>query len=1256
MRPNHGQWHDNVAYKIDVPGGYMYLEEGGFTYQLVNPSHYHERHAGEEIEEYDHHVIKTKFLGANPHPSFVEIDESEFYENYFIGNNPDKWATHVHAYQEIQYSDLYDGIGLKIYQHNQTLKYDIIVQVGTDPSVFKVKYEGQDDLKIRKGTLIMETHLGRIIEGKPLAYQIIDGTKTEVECHYQLIDDVMSFSFPDGFDDAYELIIDPDLTFSTFTGSTSDNWGMTACPDINKNLIAAGIVRGTGYPTTAGAFDVTFNGGTWDIGLTKFNETGSSLIYSTFIGGGGGETPASVIVNSSNQLYIMGATSSADFPIPASGYQTTFKGGSGTVVNGIEFASGSDLYVLKLSPDGSTLMGGTYLGGTANDAVNTGATYFNYGDQLRGEVMIDAASNVYVSSTSKSSDFPIAGGGDATLGGSQDAVVAKLSPDLTSLIWSSYLGGTGIESGNSVQVDGSGNIFVAGGTTSSNFPNTAGKIHSSYLGGSVDGYVYKFVAPTYATSYGTYLGTGDYDQTYFVQLDPDDKVYAYGQTRGDYSISAGVYNNPSSGQFIHKMSNDLATTEWSSTFGSSSGNEELSPTAFLVSDCYEIYIAGWGGEVNSSHSSAVNSSSSGMPITGDAFMATTNGNNFYLALFTEDMATLKYGTYMGSLTANGDHVDGGTSRFDKGGGVYHAVCAACGATTFPTTPGAWSTENGSGNCNMAAFLFELQKIEASISIGSPVVCIPDPVFFENDSENGDTYFWDFGDGETSTDFSPTHYYEDPGVYTVMLVVSHSSGCYTPDTTYIEVTIELMEAIAGTLNDTICPGSSVELWAIGGSTYSWGPAEFLDDPSSSNPIATIWESTTFTVTVESECGISEVEVTVWVHEVSTNATGDTAICVGGTANLSASGGISYLWIPGGSLDDPTSANPVASPPVTTYYFVTITTEEGCEILDTVKVHVDQDLPYPNLIDEVTICKGESIQIAAHGATSYEWYPDYNISDPFIYNPFVSPDVDTTYHVTFTNACGSTYDSVFVEVIEVIATISPDTTLCPGQEATLWASGGDYYEWSPTTYISNAYDSIVTVWPWTEVTYTCVVTDEHGCYDIESVNIDMYPKPTITVGPDVYAIVGDSVQLWAEGPGIISWTPADQISCAHCTNPYVFPDHEQTYVATVTDANGCQSSAPVTVYFDPLIYVPNVFTLDGNSINPVFFAVASNIEDFEMLIFNRWGEVVWKGESLDASWDGTYHGVQVKDDVYVWQITYRAINGEEGVLRGHVAVLK
>jgi len=1266
IKPNRGQWHNNIEYKISIPSGEMFLERQGFTYNFTNQHDIHNHHDDNHADDFLGHVIKTHFIGSKPNPSFIEVDSSTHYDNYFLGNDQSKWVSNAYSYEQIDYINLYEGIDLKFYQKNSTLKYDIIVEPFTNPNQFKVSYEGYDKLELQNSNLVITTTLGTITESAPYAYQVIDGLKTKIDCHYLLKNNIMSFEFPNGYDSTQTLIIDPELAFSSFTGSTIDNWGMTACPDINGNLIASGIVFGTGYPITSGAYNGTYSpsGGfsaTVDIGLTKFSENGSTLIYSTYIGGSGSETPHSIIVNQQNELYIMGATSSTNFPISSNAYQSSHNGGPASMtIDGINFNGGSDIFIFKLSANGSSVLASTYLGGSAADGISDGNPniHYNYGDQLRGEIIVDDNSNVFITSTTKSTNFPTVGGFDNSLGGEQDAIVAKLSPNLNALLWSTYLGGSNWESGNSLQLSSNGDVYSVGGTTSTNFPSTNGQLNPSYKGGITDGYITKFSAPTYNNPKSSYLGSNGYDQAYFVQLDIDDKVYVYGQTDGDYPVSSAQYSNANSGQFIHKLNANLTTSEWSSVFGSGTGQVEISPTAFLVSDCYEIYIAGWGGVTNQNNASATNSSTNGFQVTADAYQSQTNGSNFYLALFTQNMLSLKYATFMGSLNGSNDHVDGGTSRFSKSGKVYHAVCAACGGNSngFPTSPGVYSTTNNSNNCNMAAFLFELSKIEATLGTGTPITCIPNATFFENNSENGDTYEWIFGDGGTSSDFEPSHQYTVPGDYNVMLIVSDASGCYEPDTAYVQVTIIEPDYEVWALTDTICPGESVQVFATGGTGFAWGPPELFDDPSSASPFVTIDQETELTVDISSECGSSTLNITIYVFGTDAESGTDTVICVGENIELLAAGGGTYHWSPESSLNDPDLSNPIATPPITTYYIVEIITPEGCQIIDTTKVQVDQDIPYPNLIDEVTICLGDNIQIVANGATDYLWSPSINITSTTIYNPYVNPENDISYAVSFINACGVSYDTVDVNVIKVLGLIVPDTIICPGDTAIIWASGGVNYNWTPNIHLNTPHDSVTNAFPSNSITYYCQITDQFGCSTTLSTYINLFTEPTITVSPTVYGFVGDTTLISADGDGTIQWSPPEYISCTLCPDALVSPPNNYIYTATLTDANTCKVSKDILINYDPLIFVPNAFTPDGDQFNNTFYAVANNVSEFEMLIFNRWGEIVFQSQSIYQQWTGQYKGHKALDDVYVWKINYRDLNGIAYQLIGHVTLLR
>ena len=371
-------------------------------------------------------------------------------------------------------------------------------------------------------------------------------------------------------------------------------------------------------------------------------------------------------------------------------------------------------------------------------------------------------------------------------------MICKFSNNLNSLLWSTYFGGSGQDSGNSIEISPNGFVYATGGTTSSSLTGIFSGNDLTFNGGISDGYLIKLNPANGSLLAGTFMGMGEYDQSYFVRCDPSNQVYVYGQTESNWGITPGCAGTPNSGQFLRKYDSNLQTIQWTTTFGAGSGHVEISPTAFLISDCYEIYIAGWGGTLNasSSVSQALNSSSNGFTISPNAFQNNTNGSNFYLAVYSPDAQQLKYGTYMGGLTSSSNHVDGGTSRFDKSGRIYHAVCGACGGNDFgfTSTPGSWSPQNPSPNCNMAVFKFDLSTLDAIFAQPSPLVCIPQPVVFTNTSLNGNSYYWDFGDNTNSTDFEPNHYYTSPGVYTVTLIVSDSANCYIPDTAVIQVNI------------------------------------------------------------------------------------------------------------------------------------------------------------------------------------------------------------------------------------------------------------------------------------------------------------------------------------------------------------------------------------------------------------------------------------------------------------------------------------
>lgn len=1264
MHPNRGQWDERINYQVELENGNLYIEDQGITIFMSDFNEHSHPHEGAEAENetYRYHSIRTYFPESKKGATF-EQEKSTFYRNYLLGDDADLWKSEIYSTSDLLIKEFFEGIDLNYNGEEGGLKYSFIVQPGADVLQIRSVYSGQSDLSIDGvGNLHVSHRFGEIIEQKPVAWTEGSKGRQKVEVHFKLSGDTLTYEFPRGYDKSQTLVIDPNLTFSTFSGSSADNWGFTACPDANGNLFGGGIVNNIGYPVTVGAFDTTFNSGSWDTAITKFTADGSTLIYSTYLGGSGSETPNSIVCSPTGELFVFGVTSSSNFPIAGVPYDNSYNGGPSipdNQTNNLGFTNGSDLYVARLNAAGTNLLASTFVGGTGNDGINVSTLKFNYGDQFRGEIILDALGNVYVASITQSTNFPVVLGTQGSLNGSQDAVLFKMPSTLSALTWSTYFGGSGIETGNSVQVASSGRVYMAGGTTSPSLPIVSGA--DLTFDGVSDGYVARFDGNTGSSLSGTYIGANEYDQAYFVQLDIDDYVYILGQSETNLGVSTtfGVAN---SGQFIWKFDQNLSTVQWRTMIGAGTGHVEISPTAFLVSDCYDIYLSGWGGQLNANAnvSQAVNSTTVGFPVTVDAYQPNTNGSNFYIAVLDQDAAFLKYGTYFGGVNSSYNHVDGGTSRFDKSGRIYHAVCGACGGNPngFSTTAGTWSPTNQSSNCNMATFKFELSTIEAVVSNPDPIVCLPDPVIFNNNSSNGNAFFWNFGDNTTSTAVNPVHLYPGPGDYTVTLVVSDTNGCFSPDSIEFQITIGDFNGGVVIPPGPICPGESFQLEAYGGVDYEWSPVQFLDNPTSATPIATIDQSTWFTVIISDSCGVDTVSVELEVFSGTAAISNDTSICIGNSVDLFATGGSTYLWSPPQFLNNPSSSTPVSTPTSDITYNVLITTSDGCELEESVSIDVYFDPPFPVMEDTIRLCEGSSRSIVVSGGDTYLWYPDQFINTTSGSTVVVNPIADMMYYCDFTNACGTVSDSVWIDVITAVIHAGNDTIICPGETATLWAQGGVSYYWYPSGTLSSWQTSLVLATPIEATMYYVTGTDIYGCSATDSVFVDLYPQAFIQTNPDVYAFYGDEVPLSATSSTVGSyvWSPVEYLSCVVCPSPVAIPNMNYTYFVSYTDANGCSASDSVNIIYDPIIYVPNTFTPNDDETNQVFRAFGGNILSFEMLIFNRWGELICTLTELEEFWDGTYEGLLCQDGTYTWKIRITDLEGFEHAYVGHVNLVR
>ncbi len=827
---NKGQWDPHVILKAEIGNGSLFLTKQGLKVVL---------HSAEEMaRDRGHiyvpaddssgnastgqpfvpggsrpirsHAYAVNFLHMNQGTEIIPDKPLNTYSNYFIGNDSSKWARNCRVYQGVTYKDIYPGIDLRYYTANGKLKYDIIIHPGADPRNIALQYEGVDGLTVKNNRLTVRTTVGDVKEMEPYSYQTGDQGREEVVCRYNVSkDNIVRFDLKH-YNNNRVLVIDPTLVFSTFSGSRASNWGFTATPGPDGTFFAGGIVWGDGFPVSTGAFENNFRGGRYDIGIIRLSSNGRNRMYATYIGGSSVECPHSMISDAQGNLVVMGRTYSTDFP-----FQSFF----GT-------PGGCEMFVIKLNAAGNNIIGSARIGGSKYDCVNVKdqlngegpeqATSLikNYGDDSRSEVILDASNNIYIAASTRSDkDFPITAGVFQPVfgGGNQDGVIVKLTPDCRNLIFASYLGGSGDDACFVLKLNPvTGDIYVAGATSSgADFPgNKAGTIQPVNAGGVCDAFISIISNDGSTLRKSTFLGTTGFDAIYGIGFDKKGFPYIMGSTTGVWTTTPNVgFINPGAKQFVAKLMPDLSAYVYSTTFGKAGPNPNISPVAFLVDRCENVYVSGWGGWIYAGKDPYGLTGTAGMPVSPTAIKRITDGRDFYFIVIQKNASALLYATFFGQNDGPmslSEHVDGGTSRYDQNGIIYQAICANCGGnslTPFPTSPGVWSPLNGassSNGCNLAAVKISFNFAGVGADPRSLINgvydssgCVPLDVLFVDTLHNAKQYIWTFGDGSpdtTITGFQVMHTYNATGTFRVRLIAIDSNSCNVSDTAYLNIRV------------------------------------------------------------------------------------------------------------------------------------------------------------------------------------------------------------------------------------------------------------------------------------------------------------------------------------------------------------------------------------------------------------------------------------------------------------------------------------
>jgi beta-propeller repeat-containing protein len=653
-------------------------------------------------------ALRMKFLGANTTAQVTALDELPGKVNYFIGNDPTRWRANITTYAKVRYRDVYPGIDLVYYGHQGQLEYDFVVAPGADPNLIALAFEGSlagrplSPLRIDgNGNVRIERGSSVVRLNKPVVYQPKSSRRNEnsefaaqnselVEGHY-LLTASNNLRFELGpYDKSQPLVIDPGLTYSTFLGGSGGNSASAVKVDLAGNAFIAGFTSSADFPGTTGGFESTIPNSSGSPFVAEVNAAGSALVYATYLGGTGSDAANSLALDSSDDVYLTGQTSSKDFPVmPNPGaFQTTLGN-----------TNGANAFVTKLNPTGSALVYSTYLGGTEDlTKDSTGACSGNNngkGTDSGASVVVDSLGDAYVAGSTGSCDFPVSASAFQKLNGgtvTRVAFLTELKPDGTALIFSTLLGGTNFNRATSVAIDGTGAAYVTGFTGSTDFP-TQTPIQAT-LNGTADTFVTKFAPGGATLDYSTYLGGSGFDDPIGIVVDALGDAYIAGNTFStDFPVTATPFqaacgNTKSCANgFAAKINPAGSALVYATYLG---GSQSDSVNSLAVDASGDAVLAGATTSpdfpVLNAIQSVFNSANLGYEVgTGIGSISVPSSGDGFLTVLGPAGSALVFSTYLG-----GSDDDAATAvAVDSTGKVY--VAGNTASINFPVLPGGLQT-------------------------------------------------------------------------------------------------------------------------------------------------------------------------------------------------------------------------------------------------------------------------------------------------------------------------------------------------------------------------------------------------------------------------------------------------------------------------------------------------------------------------------------------------------------------------------------
>ncbi|HKS95148.1 MAG TPA: SBBP repeat-containing protein, partial [Terriglobia bacterium] len=622
-----------------------------------------------------------ELVGARPDARILGIRKIASTSNYFAGNNADEWRTHIPNYARVEYQHVYPGIDLIYYGNQGQIESDFVVAPGADPGAIRLRIEGGSSIRIdERGDLELGIAGGAVRLEHPRVYQHRGGMAHAVPGKFTLEGDHQVGFQVGAYDRRSPLVIDPVVVYATYLGGTSNNLAEGVAVDSSGNAYLTGQTLAVNFPI-ANAIQKGLVAGA-DAFVTKFNAQGSALAYSTYLGGTLADNATSIAVDDSGNAYVTGSTLSADFPLK-NAIQATCLG----CTSGL-----ADVFVTKISADGSALVYSTFLGGTKGNTP--------------GAIAADSSGSAYVIGTTTSVDFPLASAIQGALKGSSDAFVTKFNSSGSQLVYSTFLGGTSTENGQWIAVDSTGNAYVTGTTSSTDFPVVTPAIQGSCRAcgsGKTSPWVAEINAAGSALVYSTFLGgTGGSDASQGIAVDGAGNAYVTGQaTSKDFPLANAFQSalKGASDAFVTKINAGGSSLLYSTYLGGTNA-ENAVHGSIAVDEFGNAYLTG-------------DTKSPDFPLVNQVQRSLLGADDAFVAVFNSTGSALFFSSYLGGTGSD----EGRGIAVDNSGNAY--IMGSTNSLNFPVTAGVFQPAcNACSSTVTDAFLAKLSPPVFSIGAAS----------------------------------------------------------------------------------------------------------------------------------------------------------------------------------------------------------------------------------------------------------------------------------------------------------------------------------------------------------------------------------------------------------------------------------------------------------------------------------------------------------------------------------------------------------